>query len=75
MLKKLTKHVGLTYKNGGDICVSIIAETKYTVPQLATLTAPANPRQLTANEQVAQKMFNKWLDALIKHKSILDANI
>ena len=58
-LKKLTKHVGLMYKNGRDIHTSIIAETKYTVQQLAAPTPPANPNQLTANKQVTQKMFNK----------------
>ena len=59
LLKKLTKHVSLMYKNGGDIHASIVTETKYTVPQPAALTPPVDPNQLTASKQVAQKMFDK----------------
>ena len=74
-LKKLTEHVGATFKNGGNVQASIVAETKFTVPQPPNPTAPVNAAQPTAAEQVDQCLFDKQLNALIKHESILDANI
>ena len=74
MLKKLTEHVGVTYKNGGNVCSSIAVETKHTI------TAPTAPTVVDATNPSAAKsaqlhIFDKKLDALVKHEEILDLNI
>ena len=74
-LKKLSKHVGAMFKNGGNVGASIVAEVKYAIPCTTTPTAPTNPGNLMVAEQMDQWLFDKWLDALIKHKTILNANI
>ena len=53
-LKKLLKHVGSTFKNGGDVQSSIVAKAKHTIPCPMAPTAPANPGNPTPAEQLNQ---------------------
>ena len=66
-LKKLSKHIGAMFKNGGNVGASIVAKAKYAIPCLTAPTAPVNPGNPMAAEQMDQKLFNKWLDALKGH--------
>ena len=74
MLKKLTEHIGVTYKNGGNIHASIVAETKSTVPVLPALTVQ-DAANITTAEEVQLHIFDKKLDGLDKCKELLDSNI
>jgi len=73
-LKRISEHIGATYKHGGDIRSSIINELKaiITIP-----TAPViiNPNALTPVEAVHNMIFRGEIDAYIKRKGILDDNI
>ena len=74
-LKKLSEHAGATFKNGGDMQSSIVAKAKYTIPCPTPPTAPANPNNLMAAEQLDQRLYEKRLNALIKQETILNSNI
>ena len=74
-LKKLSEHVGATFKNGGDVRASIEVEAKFWIPLPPAPTAPNDPDHPTPEEKLDQHLHNKRLDSLIKHETILDANI
>ena len=74
LLKKLSKHIRLTFKNSSDIHISIISEAKYAIPMPAAPT-PADPDNPTPDEQVQLCLFEKKLNELVKFKDFLDANI
>ena len=73
-LKRISEYVGTEFKNGGDICSSMINETKFVVPR-PTLPTPADPNALTAEERVEERLYEKRLDALVKQEGTLDDNI
>ena len=74
-LKKLSEHIRAMFKNWGNVHASIVAEAKYTVPNPTPPTAPVNLNNLMEQEKMDQWLFNKQLNALIKHETMLDANI
>ena len=52
----------------------ILAKSKYNIPKPTALTI-ANARNPMVEEQVELQLYEKWLDALIKHEVQLDWNV
>ena len=57
-IKRVAEYVGSEYKNGGDMCALILAETKYNIPRL-TVPTIANAGQPTPDEQIKQHLYEK----------------
>ena len=73
-LKRISEHVGSTYKNSGDIRSSIINEAKVVIA-LPTAPVIVDDDDPTAVEKVQLMIFKGEIDSYIKRRSILDDNI
>ena len=73
-LKRISEHIGATYKHGGDIRSSILNESR------VVLAIPTRPRIVDENDPIPEErvllmIFKGEIDAYIKRKGILEDNI
>ena len=73
-LKRISEHVGSTYKHGGDIRSSIINEVVATI-NLPRAPEVVDPTDMTPEEEVARMIFKGEVDAYIKRKGVLHDNV
>ena len=64
-IKRIGEYVGTEYKHGGDICTSIMNEGLFTIPRPTAPTAQ-DPANLTLEEHIDAKIFDKEINAYIK---------